>query len=77
MNLFRVGLFIAFLNSLFLVQPAWAYLDPGSGSMIMQLLLGGVAGITMVLKLYWQRIKEALFSKKSELNPDSKEVSKE
>ena len=23
---------------------AWAYLDPGTGSMVLQLLLGGIAG---------------------------------
>ena len=36
----------------------YAYLDPGSGSMLLQLLLGGVAGIVMIAKLYWARIKE-------------------
>ena len=35
---------------------AYAYLDPGSGSMLLQLLLGGVAGIIVILKLYWQRL---------------------
>jgi hypothetical protein len=34
---------------------AWAYLDPGTGSMILQLLLGGIAGAIVVLKLYWRR----------------------
>jgi hypothetical protein len=37
-------------------SPAQAYLDPGSGSMLLQLLLGGVAGAVVVLKLYWQRL---------------------
>lgn len=37
------------------VAPAHAYLDPGSGSMILQLLLGGVAGLAVILKLYWRR----------------------
>jgi len=34
---------------------AHAYIDPGSGSMILQLLLAGVAGAGMVCKLYWRR----------------------
>ena len=34
---------------------AHAYLDAGTGSMILQLLLGGVAGIALVGKLYWHR----------------------
>lgn len=40
--------------------PAWAYLDPGSGSMLLQVILGGVAAVGVVLKLYWYRIKAAL-----------------
>jgi hypothetical protein len=35
--------------------PAHAYLDPGSGSMLLQLLLGGVAGISVLARLYWRR----------------------
>ena len=37
---------------------AHAYIDPGSGSVLLQLILGGVAGIAVVVKLYWERIKE-------------------
>lgn len=33
-----------------------AYLDPGSGSLLLQLILGGVAGLALVLKLFWHRI---------------------
>ena len=36
--------------------PAHAYLDPGTGSMFLQLLLGGLAGLAVLLKLYWQRL---------------------
>ena len=35
---------------------AHAYLDPGTGSMILQLLLGGVAGLALAGKLYWHRL---------------------
>jgi hypothetical protein len=37
--------------------PAQAYLDPGTGSMILQVLLGGIAGIAVIVKLYWRKIK--------------------
>lgn len=40
--------------SLVFTEPAFAYLDPGSGSMLLQLLFGGVAGIAVILKLYWK-----------------------
>jgi hypothetical protein len=36
------------------------YLDPGSGSVWLQILVGGVAGLAAVLKLYWGRIRGAL-----------------
>jgi hypothetical protein len=35
-----------------------AYLDPGSGSMLVQLLLGGVAGAAVIMKLGWERFKD-------------------
>ena len=41
---------------LFWPTSAEAYLDAGSGSMLLQLLLGGVAGLLVILKLYWQRV---------------------
>ena len=41
-------------------SPALAYIDAGVGSMILQLLLGGIGGLLVVLKLYWHRIKRAL-----------------
>ena len=49
-----------------------AYLDPGSGSMLVQLLLGGVAGAAVIVKLGWQRFR-SLFggsSAKDELKTD-------
>jgi hypothetical protein len=42
----------------FSAAPAWAYIDPGTGSMMLQLLLGGVAGAMVVGKLYMQRARE-------------------
>ncbi len=37
-----------------------AYLDPGAGSLILQALAGGVAGLVVVGKLYWARIRRVL-----------------
>ena len=36
--------------------PAHAYLDPGSGSMMVQLLLAGVAGFAVALRMVWRRL---------------------
>jgi hypothetical protein len=43
--------------------PAWAYLDPGTGSMMLQLLLGGIAGAMVAGKLYWHRFRGFLTSR--------------
>lgn len=48
---------VILLDSFAVTAPAYAYLDPGTGSMLLQLLLGGVAGALVVGKLYWARIK--------------------
>ena len=32
------------------------YLDPGTGSMILQVILGGVAGAAVAVKVFWHRI---------------------
>jgi hypothetical protein len=50
----------AFLGLVLTVQPAWAYLDPGTGSLILQGLTAGVAGVVVVGKLYFARLKTFL-----------------
>ena len=47
-------------------QPAHAYLDPASGSLLAQLIVGGVAGLLVALKLFWHRIGSALPWKKKQ-----------
>ena len=39
------------------IQTTLAYLDAGSGSMIIQLLIGGFAAAGVAMKMYWKRIK--------------------
>jgi hypothetical protein len=36
---------------------AYAYLDPGSGSYIFQLLLAMLLGAIVTVKIYWQKLK--------------------
>ena len=42
---------------LILPTPSFAYLDPATGSMIIQGIIGAVAGIMVAGKLYWQKIR--------------------
>jgi len=39
-----------------LAAPAHAYLDPASGSMLVQLVLGGAAGLAIAVRLLWRRL---------------------
>jgi hypothetical protein len=34
-----------------------AYLDPGSGSILLQLVIGGLLGLGFLIKAFWGRIK--------------------
>lgn len=52
-----------------------AYLDPGSGSLLIQLLLGAVLGGVYFVKLYWGKIIQfilSLFGKKTDEKKNSK-----
>jgi hypothetical protein len=44
----------------------FGYLDPGTGSMLVQLLVGGVAAAAVAIKLYWFRILRLLRIRKDE-----------
>ena len=48
------------LSAVFLMEaptPANAYLDPGTGSMMLQILLGAIGGGLVMGRLYWNKIK--------------------
>ena len=34
-----------------------AYLDPGSGSFLLQLLIAGIVGVLFLLRMYWGKVK--------------------
>lgn len=55
--------FLASITVLSYTVPASAYLDPGTGSMMLQALLAGVAGAAVVGRLYWHRVKSFLTSR--------------
>lgn len=35
----------------------WIYLDPGSGSFLLQLLIAGIAGLVIFVGASWSKIK--------------------
>ena len=44
----------------------FAYLDPGSSSMILQVIAGGLAAVAVTAKLYWNRLLRFLRIKKDD-----------
>ena len=62
----RSGILMAVAILLAFAQPAYAYLDPGGGGMIVQLLLGGVAGAAVLVKLFWHRLITAIGLRKGD-----------
>ncbi|CAN5149104.1 hypothetical protein BH11PAT4_BH11PAT4_6220 [soil metagenome] len=54
--MFALALFAASLT-FFIPTPAAAYLDPGTGSYITQVLVASLLGGLYALKLSWSRVK--------------------
>lgn len=79
MNKYAFALFRLILLTT-LSSPAYAYLDPGTGSLIIQGLIAGIAVVVMTIKMYWQKLVmmfHVYFSKKKpENNIDDKQHKK-
>jgi hypothetical protein len=43
-----------------LSHPAYAYLDPGTGSIILQSIIGGIAAASAFGAMYWNKVKNFL-----------------
>jgi hypothetical protein len=43
-----------------------AYLDPGTGSMMLQVILGGIAAVGVAIKLYWHKLRVFFGASKQE-----------
>jgi len=48
-----------------------AYLDPGSGSFLIQLLIAGIVGAGFLIKVYWKKIKGLFVRSDSKKEDDS------
>ena len=51
-------LFVTFISFIFFNQPAYAYLDPGTGSAIMGLIVSFFVAIGVTFKNFWYKIKD-------------------
>lgn len=52
------GLFLIVASQVTLSQNAFAYLDPGTGSYIFQVLVAAFIGSLFTIKMFWQKIKD-------------------
>ncbi len=50
--------FVGVLFMILFVAPetAFAYIDPGTGSVILQVLLGVIAALAVTMRLFWRKI---------------------
>jgi hypothetical protein len=57
-----LGLVVAILLA---PLPAHAYIDPNSGSLMLQAILGGAAGLAVFVRLYWHKLVRMIRLRKS------------
>ena len=53
------------LAALSIPSAAHAYVDPGTGSYFLQILIAGILGAAFAIKLYWRKIKDFLSGSRS------------
>jgi uncharacterized membrane protein YdcZ (DUF606 family) len=72
-----VMLFLVVAGALLLSsRDAFAYLDPGTGNMLLQSVIATIAGSLLVIKVYWRRFVDFCKRKssaRSNLNDDRKD----
>lgn len=65
-----IGIVLLFLSS----TEVHAYLDPGTGSILIQGLIAAIAGGLFTLRIYWQKVRN-FFSRSTDIseeeNPES------
>jgi len=56
----RAAVVLTTLVVIIVAQPAYAYIDPSTGSLLWQIILASGLGALYLLKSYWHRIKRIL-----------------
>lgn len=63
------------LGLLVLPATSYAYIDPGTGSMAIQAVIAGVAGVSVGARAIWLRLKGMVSSKTDEPSDESASAS--
>ncbi len=59
-GLVTMSMSVGLAFSLLFACPAHAYLDPGSGSAILQGILAGIVAVGLTVKLFWHKLLKFL-----------------
>lgn len=59
---FTIVLFVLIITMM-IPKYTYAYIDPGTGSYLFQMLMAGVLGAAFVIKMAWQNIKSYISNK--------------
>ena len=61
----RIGFMLAACLSI--TSPAYAYLDPGTGSMLLSAVIGVAAAVGLAVKMFWYRLVGLVRGKRTEM----------
>jgi hypothetical protein len=65
-------LVLCFIVACVFPNQAFAYVDPGSGALLLQMLIGGGVGALFYLRIYWSKIKTFIFWRRKPEQSDEK-----
>ncbi len=66
----KLKIWVLAFGALTTTAPAYAYLDPGTGSMLIQGVIGAIAAAGVTVKIFWHKLR-VLFGGKSTVEDDS------
>ena len=67
-KIFKFTLILLLLT--FYTNPVFAYLDPGTGNIILQAIIGAIAAGATFISVYWQKLKDFFKKNKKEKNKE-------
>ena len=68
MEFLKKSMFTIYLTALLIILfelPINAYIDPGTGSLVIQFIVGGIVGLSVLIKIFWSKIVR-IFNRKVE-----------
>lgn len=69
-------LLLASMSFIAISSPAYAYIDPGTGTLIVQGLIGSLVAFTTFAGLYYQKVRTAIGRLVGKRSDDESEISK-